>query len=698
MATIVVQNVAFAGTSTGAIFTGACADGSVHRLVASRDVMPRPPVVGEVWSVSGVVQTHPVYGRQVVTRKAVLERPSGRLITACLAKSTVFPGIGPKTADQLWRRFGEDIYAMLDKGDPALFEVPLHSKLLARILVSGWQTLALESDTYRWLDRHGAPVSVAEKIADIYQGQAVAKLEDNPYRLLAFCGWEVADRIARSMGVAADDPRRLVAVVDTAVMKMLRNKHTWESEADFLKSAVQIGGLKRQAAARAVELAMADNAVLPVAGGFQGIGPASMERYIADMVAKMAAGEFQASQLSLRFAADRTFLSSFLAAFHETNGLRLNKAQQDALSMALREPICIVCGGAGVGKTWVLKAFCTASERLARKVYLLALSGRAARRMEEATGHPALTIASFLHRVRQREIVLEDEPVIAVDEASMLDLPISYRLLRHLEPGCRLLLLGDPGQLPPISFGIVFHTLVESALPKVELTQVHRQSAATGIPQAAAALRAGVVPGFSAYAGRCAGLQFIDCTPESVQDLLCDLYRDLGGIDEVRILSPVKAGPAGTHAINRAFHQVMAAGVPAGAGGFAVGEPVIWTQNDYDLGLMNGSLGIVVRADGPLVVNWDGLEVSHTDLSRMEHAYAITVHKSQGSQFKRVIIPIFNNKLLDRTMVYTAITRAREQVVLLGARSALHKAVTEPPSSSIRRTGLALALEKATAR
>lgn len=696
MKTIVVDRVSFAGTASGAIFTGTCADGSVHRLVANREVMPRPPVPGEVWAVSGVVQNHPVYGRQVVTRKAVLQRPSGRLIVSCLAKSSIFPGIGAKTADQLWRRFGEDLYAMLDNGDPEPFEAPLRSKLLARTLIAGWQELALESDAYRWLDRHGAPVSVAQKVVDIYQDQVVAKLEDNPYRLLAFCGWQTADRIARSMGIAEDDSRRLVAVADTAVIQMLRNKHTWEAEADFVRSAAQIGSLKKRVAAHAVELAIADNAVLRVAGGFQGIGPASMEQYIADMVVKMVSGDFKAFQPSLPFA-DQAFLASFLAEFHRANDLRLSQEQQDALSMALKEPICIVCGGAGVGKTWVLKAFCEASERVGAKVYLLALSGRAARRMEEATGRPALTIASFLHRVSHREIVLDDEPVVVVDEASMLDLPISYRLLRHLERGCRLLLLGDPGQLPPISFGIVFHTLVESAVPKVELTEVHRQAAATGIPHASNALRAGALPTFSSYAGSSAGLQFIDCSPQSVQELLCDLYRDLGGIDEVRVLSPVKTGPAGTLSINRRLHHVMTAGLPSGAGGFAVGEPVIWTQNDYDLGLMNGSLGTVVRADGPFVVNWEGMELTLTDLSRMEHAYAITVHKSQGSQFKRVIIPVFESKLLDRTMLYTAITRAREQVVLIGDRTVLHKAVTEPPSSSIRKTGLVFALEKAAA-
>jgi exodeoxyribonuclease V alpha subunit len=236
------------------------------------------------------------------------------------------------------------------------------------------------------------------------------------------------------------------------------------------------------------------------------------------------------------------------------------------------------------------------------------------------------------------------------------------------------------------------------AVPIVELTEVHRQAAATGIPQASIALRAGIVPELKDYAGRGAGISFIDCARPAITTKLVELVNELGGFDEVQILSPVKNVVAGTRDINSFFHSLHLGCVGLQYEGFSVGEPVIWTQNDYDLDLMNGSLGKVVRAAGSLAVDWDGDEKIIDNPSHMEHAYAITIHKSQGSQFRRVIIPLYECKLLDRTMLYTAITRAQEQVTLIGDREAFETSVLAPPSTSLRKTGMCFALEKAKAQ
>lgn len=698
MMTIVVDSVLFAGSTGGAVFSGTCEDGRKHRLVASYDVMPRPPVAGEVWRVAGSYQNHPVYGLQLVTTKAVLERPSGRLICDTIARSREFAGIGEKLADQLWRRFGEDLYAMLDRGDPAPFEGPLRSKELARILVNVWKDLAVESDAYLWLDRHGAPVWLAQKIIAVYQENVVAKLEENPYRLLAFTNWETADRIARSFGVDIEHERRLVAAADAAVVRRLLGKHTWATDNEFRETIREIIKCSDDVAGAAIELGIRDNALVRTDDGLQGLGPASMEEYIATTVAALAGGMFLAEQPTLRQQADAIFMMSFLSAFQDRTGMQLNQAQQDAVLMAVNEPVSILCGGAGVGKTTVLKAVCEAADQLGAQIFMLALSGRAARRMSEATGRDAMTIASFINRVDREEIKLHGEPTIAIDEASMLDLPTTYRLLRRLEPGCRLLLLGDPGQLPPISFGIVFHILVETeAVPMVTLTEIHRQAAATGIPQASTVMRAGAVPELSSYAGCGVGIHFIDCKREAIPEKIAGLIDDLGGFEHVQILSAVKDGIGGTRELNRDFHAAFAIGAAAQVEGFIEGEPVIWLENNYDLGLMNGSLGKVVKAKGSLLVDWDGEQKVIDKPSDMEHAYAITIHKSQGSQFKRVIIPIFACRLLDRTMLYTAITRGVEQVILVGDRKAFEKAIIAPPSTSIRKTGLRHALARAKA-
>jgi len=696
MITIAIENVLFAGSYGGAVFSGTCAEGHRHRMVASYEVMPRPPIVGEVWRVKGTIQDHPMYGRQIITTKAILECPSGRLIRETIAKSKAFPGIGEKLADQLWRRFGEDLYLMLNAANPEPFEAPLRSKELARILVNGWRELALLSDAYKWLDRHGAPVALAQRIISVYQEDTIDKLEENVFRLLAFTNFETADRIARALGVGLEDEIRLVAAADAAVVRRLDGKHTWATEADFRSTIKEIIKCNGETAGRAINLAIQDNAMIRVGGGLQGLGPASMEEYIATMLMTMAAGNFQPIQLTLRQQADDNFVESFLRDFNARSEFPLSHGQQDAVMMGINEPVSIIGGGAGVGKTTALKAVCDATEMLGGHVYMLALSGRAARRMSEATGRRAMTIASFVHRVDRGEIVLAGEPTIAIDEASMLDLPTTYRLLRRLEPGCRLLLLGDPGQLPPISFGIIFHILVETkAVPMVELTEIHRQAAATGIPQASMTIRGGVVPELKAYTGLGSGIHFIDCPREAIPEKLAELMKNFGGFDDARILTPVKNGVGGTRETNRFFHNLHISDNKPELAGFAEGEPVIWTENDYELELMNGSLGKVVKTDHSLIVEWDGENKTIDNTKNMDYAYAITIHKSQGSQFKRVIIPVFDCKLLDRAMLYTAITRAEQQVVLIGDRKTFEKAIKDPPSTTNRKTGFHFALDKA---
>jgi len=272
-----------------------------------------------------------------------------------------------------------------------------------------------------------------------------------------------------------------------------------------------------------------------------------------------------------------------------------------------------------------------------------------------------------------------------------LDLPIMYRLLRRLEPGCKLLLLGDHGQLPPIGFGVVFHAFVQhSAIPQVELTEIHRQAAHTGIPQVSQTVRRGGIPDLQEYCGKSFGVSFIECPKQTAPDKVLDIVHDLGGIGEVQVISPLKSGNIGTRAVNTIFQGLLTQGREK-YHGFSVGEPVIWLKNNYELGLMNGSLGIVkaIEENG-LRVFWDEGEIviEEDDIDDMGLAYAITVHKAQGSQWQRVVVPVFESRILDRTLLYTAITRAQSQVVLVGDRSAFDKAVAELSNASKRETAM----------
>ena len=328
-------------------------------VVASPTVMPREPVPGEVWEISGVIRSHPKHGPQVDAATATLLRPSGRLIISAIARNPLFPGIGPKKTQQLWDRFGEDIYTLLDSADPVPFAEIIGDEL-AQILVEGWAEIGAEIAVYEWLDRHGVNPGLARSIATIYSADAIEKLEENPYRLLAFSSWPHVDALARSMGVSPDDERRRVAAADATVYQRLDSRHTVtdaESFRDLLRRRL---GCDAEGVQEALGAALRGGAVVRVGDAIQGTGAASMERFIADRVIAMVRGRFEADQTMLQAPVD---VDRIAADFARREGITLNTEQLAALRMAARQPVCCISGGAGTGKTTLLRAVIDAIEK-----------------------------------------------------------------------------------------------------------------------------------------------------------------------------------------------------------------------------------------------------------------------------------------------------------------------------------------------
>jgi exodeoxyribonuclease V alpha subunit len=696
---VVVENVLSAGRFGGAIFGALRADGSRVRIVADQQVMPQPPIAGEIWAITGRWQKHPGFGLQVIASEAQRERPSGRLIIQHLEKSPAYPGIGRARATALWQRFGTALYELLDAGAVGdLAEVVGDD--LGRIIVEAWRSEKALGPVLKWLDLHGFPVWFARKIVAIWGVDAEQKLTENPYRMLAFAPWTPTDRAGLTIGVAPDDERRLVAAVEACCYQRLALGHTRVKGQELPLLVCQLLECDAGLAARAVAAAVADHAIVEQDDGWQPSGPWAMERFVSREIKAMAAGARVAAQPALIRPVAAEELETALHAFELRQGYRLNREQRKAVLTALTSPVSVICGGAGVGKTTTLKAIYEAFEAIGGTTHQMALSGRAAMRMQEATERPARTIAGFLKGVREGEIDLGLDPLVVIDEASMLDLPTMCRILRWLQPGCRLLLVGDPGQLPPIGFGIAFHALAQSDdVPRVELTEVHRQAAATGIPDAAATVRNGRVPVLGGFEGLRPGLSFVQAAPHEIAGHLVDIVDALGGFREVQIVGATKGGPAGIRALNQTFHDLLTPG-RASHLGYGVGEPVIWLVNDWEAGLLNGSLGVVEGGDEQsLALSFDGTSavIGPERLTDLALAYAITTHKAQGSQFRRVIVPVVQSRLLDRTLLYTAITRAQEQVVLIGDRAAFAEAITAPAHVSRREVGIDAHLRSATA-
>jgi exodeoxyribonuclease V alpha subunit len=696
----VTISTVYQGASGGAIFSGRDAAGTHLRFVANRDRIFRAPVVGEVWSLEGESRSHPTYGDQVHVERASLVQPAGRLIVDFLLKHPAFDGlgIGKAKAARLWAEFGPDLHPALSQGDVGKLSGVL-SEESAQKLVEAWRAVTEEASVVSFLDQHGFDIRLANKVRRIWPKDALAKLRENPYRMLAFADWEKVDRAARSVGVTQHDPRRQVAAVEAYLYRRLDAKHTLTPRAILLDNVRGVMGTRSLDVARAaVDRAVREHAIVATGNGYQPLGAAVMEKAIVNYLRGLLAG-VRGPERNLFSINLSSIMIESIASFEKSAGLQLNAGQRRAVEMALHQPLSLLTGGAGTGKTTVLQVIHCVAEQVGVPILQMALSGRAAQRIREATGRRASTIAAFLHSAAQGGVDPESEPLVIIDESSMLDLPLMYGIVRVLPDRARLMLVGDPYQLPPIGFGLVFQVLAASPnIPRVELTEVHRQTRSSGIPQIASEIRNGIVPLLRPFGCRCSGVSFIEAGTGDVMDNILRVLTESSESNDVQVLGVTKRGVSGVRNINATLQAVLSTAMPRLEGWeFAEGDPIIYLVNDYQKELWNGSLGRIERvlsSNGrrSLRCSLDGVqqEIPEEDFHRIDLAYAITVHKAQGSQFKTVVVPVVRSRLLDRTLIYTALTRGMEQVVFIGERDTFDAAVTAPPRSYERQVGFSI--------
>lgn len=703
--TITVSTV-HAGPLGGAVFTGQDDCRRRVRAVADRNTIFRAPKRGEVWQLAGSFRRHRKYGFQFYVEQARLLRPKGDHLIRHLATHPAYRGFGFGTAhaSRLFSEFGERLLTLLDEGDIQSLTKVL-DEYAAHNLVEAWKVNDQEASTVMFLEKYGIDSRLANKIVRCWPKDAADKLKENPYRLLALAQWPAADQLALALGVGVDDDRRLIAAAEASVYDRLDTaKDTLVHEQYLIKDIERLlRNSDRGTSRKAVELACADNSLMGDRdNGYQSLGCVVMERTLKDCFEAMACNKPRQLPL-LGGGTGRANIDTLILDFERTENIALNVEQRAAVHMAATEPLSVLKGGAGVGKTTVLRAVNHLMEAMNGIVIQMALSGRAAQRMREVTGREAYTIAGFLNRVRSEKIKLGGNHLLVIDESSMLDLMLMYRVARVLPATVRLLLVGDPYQLPPIGPGLVFHVMAESlSLPIHELKQVHRQAESTGIPQIAARIRSGVVPELARFSGLGTGVSFQDAAPSFIPECLSEIVSSLGGFRDLQIIGVVRNGTSGVISINQMFHQKLSAAKRRLNGwGIAESDPVIYTVNDYDRDLYNGSLGQIEKIYSEpqkpageeeqyrIMCDFDGRKVglSDAELGNIELAYAITTHKAQGSQFKRVVVPITKSRLLDRTLIYTALTRGIEQVVFVGERRAFTEAIIDSPIVSRREVG-----------
>lgn len=723
---IQVTAVLHRGQSGGAIFSGVTDTDQAIVAVCDHRLIPVSSLVekGQHWSVSGALKVWgPDRRPQLEATSAVMIRPSGKNIVAWIANSPMCPGIGHVKASRLYRRFGEELIEHIKQRNiSALTEVITEHS--ADLLCHAFAENNLGA-TLIWLNRLTIDRCIGKKIVDYYQDEAQTQVEQNPYRLISFAeSWKKVDHLAQSnFGIAIDDQRRLDAAVEEILYEAMRDGHTCLPIDRAQTRLTNLLG-QRRLAHQALGLEEPSTQYFRIRDLLQASGAYLIERYLADRLRAIESGEEPAQDSLFRnTSADLHDIDRFIVKFEKTEGFTLTTEQRAAVTSSARANLSLILGGAGTGKTTVLKALYQVLEATYQNtsIYQIALAGRAAQRMSEATGRNSMTIAGFLLNVEAD--VLGSGAVVVVDEMSMVDAILMYRLLRHIPPWTKLILVGDPSQLPPIGPGLVLHVLAgHPAIRQTELIVTKRQSTASGIPAVATAIRAHQVPEFAEYGGLGHGVSFVQCADVVIEETVRDVYGELGGDgtdNRVQILSLTKDGCGGVQRINMAFHDEFRSDaevlytydtsfgrvraqtidrIP-----LRIGDLVMFTQNDYGLGLRNGSLGTLVSAIEPTnaeaeccVCEFDGVpyRLNSRQIEALRHAYAITIHKSQGSQFQRVIIPIRKSRLLDQALIYTAVTRGVEQVVLIGDFNAACRAIIAPPSAARRYVGLPMLLDE----
>lgn len=617
--------------------------------------------------------------------------PRGHHVVQFLSGRPEFVGVGPATAQRMWDALGEDLYGILNDGKvERLAEILPRTQ--AEIVCTAWRNQKAVTEAVAFFDMHGIGNRSARKAVDLWGDDALAKLRENPYRLLTLCTWAEVDQVAARLGIRPDDRRRQVGAVEAALYERLDSKHTVTAEEALVRHAQKLLAATPEGAGRALTAAVEDGAAIPCSGGYQPAGAAYTERFIEARI-RAALDNAEGQKDLLVSKPTEEAMSIFLGRYSTLAPHPLTAEQAKAVMMALSHRFSILTGGAGVGKTTTLRAINEAGEHFGVHVYQLALAGRAAQRMADATGRPARTIASWLWDASKGGAKTGAHTLVIVDEASMLDLPTLYRILFYLDDNASLLLVGDVAQLAPIGYGLTLHRLISTPrIPRVELTRIMRADEATGIPAVSRAIRDGVLPRLPAYETGRMGCSVIGCLQDEIIEAIERVRDDLHG-EDVQVVGSTYAGSAGIASINTHFHRYNAHGRPR-LKRFSEGDPVIWTKNDYDRGLWNGSMGHVLMVSGDrLTARLDGQTYEFTEkdlLDQMDLAYAISTHKAQGSQWSSVVVPLSPARLFDRALLYTALTRAERRVVLVGDLRLLERVVTLPPVSLARDVALSV--------
>ncbi len=645
---------------------------------------------GEHVTFQGEWSNHPTYGLQF---KATRYQHSAPLTIDGIRKylgSGLIKGIGNKLAERIVDQFGRDTLEIIENEPERLTEVPDIGRKRLRMIMDAWTEQRQVKEIMLFLHSHGISTNLSVKIFKTYGESALQIVRSDPYQLskdIYGVGFKTADQIARAMGLPVDHPSRIQAGILYALQNGVSDGHTYLPVNVLIREAAALLGAADTLIEKGLnELVQADELIIEQIGGSEGEMACYLPMY------------YQAEVRSAQILEQLVDSAIDLGAVPLPDP-GLSDEQQRAVDSILRHPVSILTGGPGTGKTTTIRVLTNALSSMKVRFALAAPTGRAAKRLSEATGYPASTIhrllayqpgEGFKHH-QKNPLPVE---FLIVDEASMLDILLSYQLVSALRPGTFVLLVGDVDQLPSVGAGDVLRELIDSEVANVShLTQIFRQSANSKIITNAHSINQGEQPAFGKESRDF--FFFSANTPEEAGDWVVDVVCQriprkfsLDPVEDIQVLAPMYRGPVGVDTLNERLQAQLNPGGPKRperaffGRTFRVGDKVMQTQNNYDKDVFNGDIGMVGHIDPEdqtVAIEIDGRPVIYewSEMDQLVLAYAVSVHKSQGSEFKAVVIPVVTSHyiMLQRNLLYTAVTRAKELCVLVGSRKAIAIAV-----------------------
>lgn len=657
-----------------------------------------PPFLGEQLKLAGKWIEHPKFGRQFQASSCQVVQPSSVVGIERFLASGAVSGVGKTMAARIVAHFGVDTLDILGRAPERLAEVSGIGKKKAKSIADSYADLSDMRELMLFLEEHGISANYAPKLQAVYGATAIKRIETNPYCLavdVAGIGFRTADRIAMAMGLERNHPDRIKAGIEFALTQAAAAGHTCVPDDTLLYETTRMLQIDSNEV-HDVFKRLLENDLMRTeeVGGLRLIYPEYLYRAETGVARRLL---YLRDKVNSLLKVDYNMV---IEKWEQEANITLAEAQKAAIKASVDHGVFVLTGGPGTGKTTVVKGIMAVLEEAGCKILLAAPTGRAARRLAESAGHPASTVHRMLEYTPSGDLMMfgknEEEPLeadaIIIDEASMLDISLMFSLLKAVPVGCRLILVGDVDQLPSVGAGSVLKDIIRSnKMPVVRLENIFRQAALSRIVINAHRINSGRLPECEANTD----FVFLEFgneqeAAENIIELYARLIRQEGWTG-VQVLSPMHKNPCGVQNLNKLLQARInppkpeKAEIVAPSNILRIGDKVMQIRNNYEKEVFNGDIGRIKNIASKVVtVNYperaEGEDVAYaqSDLDELQLAYAMSVHKSQGSEYGTVIMPLVKSHfmLLQRNLLYTGITRAKKRVILVGSKAALNTAVS----------------------